>query len=136
MIYYYDDFEFMFLVHRGLNKEAFLAAAGAKHGYAADMFGRMYDALMIESLDVIDEFERYYKVEYENLGRFLYRKWNFTYEAVTEIMKQLEKNPEVRLMRRIEWSYHGSELRTFMSEEPMVNRIENILLMKEDENKI
>ncbi|KAA8480031.1 hypothetical protein BDE36_2379 [Arcticibacter tournemirensis] len=130
MIYYYDDFEFMFLVHRNLDKAAFLFSAGANHGYAADMFGRMYDALMIESLDVIEEFNRFYKPEYEALGGFLYRKWNFSYKNVEDILKKLEKNPEARLMRRIEYSYYGSELRKFMSEEPMVDRIEKILLMK------
>lgn len=130
MIYYYDDFEFMFMVHRDLTKDLFLQAAGAKRGYAADMFGRMYDAIMVESLDVMEEFERFYKVEYENIGRFLFRKWNFRANTVSQILKRMEENPNAVLRRRIESSYHGSELRRFMTEDPMVDRIEKILLMK------
>lgn len=130
MIYHYDDYEFIFIVHKQLDKNRFLAAAGARRGYAVDMFSRMYDALMGDSIDLVEEFERYYKIEYEDLGRFLYRKWNLSYKAVSEIIKFLKGDPNLTLKRRLESSYHGTQLRTFMSEDPMVDRIEKILLMK------
>lgn len=128
MIYMYDDFEFMFLIHKDIDRDAFLQLAGAKQGYARDMFGRMYDSLLRETLDVQEEYQLYYSTEYGNLGKYLYRKWNLDFDQVNEIMTHLKENSDLRLLRRIERSYQGTELRRFMTEDPMIERIEKILL--------
>ena len=129
MIFHYDQFEFMFLMKKSMNKEKFLIAAGAVRGYAKEMFSRMYDSLSSETIDIITEYEIYYKIEYDSLGKFLYRKYNLSHRMVTQIMDQLKKEPDLRLYRIIDRSYLNGQIRNFMSEDPMVERIEKILLM-------
>lgn len=130
MIFHYDGYEFMFLIHQDMSKDKFLEATGAKKGHSKELFGRMYDALRSENINVIEEYEAFYSLEYENLKSYLYRKWNMSYEMVEDIVQQITANPQLQLYRRIERSYQGGGLRNFMSEDPMVERIEKILMMK------
>lgn len=130
MIFHYDAYEFMFLIHQDMSKDKFLVAAGAKQGHSKELFGRMYDALRSENINVIEEYENFYSLEYNNLASYLYRKWNMRYEMVEDIIKQITENPQLQLFRRVERSYQGSGLRNFMSEDPMIDRIEKILIME------
>ena len=130
MIFHYDSFDFMFLIHQDMNKDKFLGVAGAKTGHSRELFDRIYQALRSENINVIEEYETFYSLEYNNLGSYLYRRWNMSYEMVEEIAQQIKENPQLLLFRRVERSYQGSGLRNFISEDPMVNRIEKILIMK------
>ena len=130
MIFLYDDFELMYVMHKEMNKEQFLSASGAAKGYANDMFSRMYDALTTESVDLADEYETYYQLEYENFFSFLYRKYNLTGKQVESTQEILSGDPDLRLYKKLEYCYDGSELRRFMSEEPMEDRITKILIKK------
>jgi hypothetical protein len=129
MIFHYDSFEFMFLIHNDMDRNRFLEAAGTPTGPSKELFGRIYDALRSENIDVIEEYETFYNLEYQNLGSYLYRKWNMSYDTVESICKCISENPELRLFRRVARSYQGSGLRNFISEEPMLERIEKILIM-------
>ena len=130
MIYYYDHSEFMFFIHQDMDRDKFLLAAGASKGYARDLFSRMYNAFAAEKIDMICEYETYYRVEYETFGHYLYHRWNMTAESVTAIVEMVEKQPHLRFFRRVERSYSGSQLRRFMTDDLMSDRIENILLME------
>ena len=112
MIFHYDGYDFMFLIHQDMNKDKFLEVAGAKKGHSQELFGRMYDALRSENINVIEEYEIFYSLEYDNLGSYLYRKWNMSYEMVESITRQLKENPQLLLFRRIERSYQGEQSRS------------------------
>jgi hypothetical protein len=133
MIYYYDYFEFMFFIHKDMDRDKFLLAAGATKGYARDMFSRLYDAFASEKIDVIEEYETFYRVEYETLGHYLYHRWNMTAETAMEIVTTVNEQPDLRFFRRVERSYAGNQLRRFMTEDLMFARIKKILLMKKND---
>ncbi|MDN5423098.1 MAG: hypothetical protein L0G07_06800 [Chryseobacterium sp.] len=113
-----------------MNRDKFIEVAGATKGHSKELFGRMYDALKSENINVIEEYEIFYSLEYDNLGSYLYRRWNMDYEMVEAIVQQLKENSQLLFFRRVERSYQGSALRNFMSEEPMIDRIEKILIMR------
>lgn len=54
------------------NREEFLAALGVSQGGLGEqIFGTVYDALFVASIDVKAEFKKYYSVEYANLAEYL-----------------------------------------------------------------
>lgn len=54
------------------DRNAFLAALGISHrGIGEQFFGTVYDALFIASIEVKNEFKKYYSVEYVNLAEYL-----------------------------------------------------------------
>lgn len=54
------------------DREKFLAALGiSRGGFGEQVFGTVYDALFIESIELKDEFNKYYSVEYASLAEYL-----------------------------------------------------------------
>lgn len=54
------------------DRKAFLAALGVSHGGIGEQFlGSVYDALFVSSIEVKDEFKRYYSAEYTSLSEYL-----------------------------------------------------------------
>ena len=54
------------------DRKEFLAALGIIHGGLGEQFfGTVFDALFVTSIDVKDEFKKYYSVEYANLAEYL-----------------------------------------------------------------
>ena len=54
------------------NLNEFLAALGVSRGGLGEhLFGTVFDALFVASIDVKDDFNKYYSVEYANLAEYL-----------------------------------------------------------------
>lgn len=54
------------------NRKEFLAALGvSRGGLGEQLFGTVYDALFVSSIEVKGEFKKYYAVEYATLGKYL-----------------------------------------------------------------
>ncbi|MCR9137609.1 MAG: hypothetical protein NXI27_16550 [Alphaproteobacteria bacterium] len=54
------------------NKEAFLAKLGVSRGRLGEhFFGKVYDAFFVHSIEIKQEFEKYYSVEYANLADYV-----------------------------------------------------------------
>lgn len=54
------------------DRTEFLGALGVSHGGLGEQFfGTVYDALFVTSIDVKEEFKKYYSVEYVNLAEYL-----------------------------------------------------------------
>jgi hypothetical protein len=54
------------------DREKFLAALGIfRGGFGEQVFGTVYDALFVASIELKDEFNKYYFVEYASLAEYL-----------------------------------------------------------------
>lgn len=54
------------------DRNEFLAALGvSRGGLGEQFFGTVYDALFVASIEVKDEFKKYYSVEYATLAEYL-----------------------------------------------------------------
>jgi len=54
------------------NREEFLVALGVSQGGLGEQFfGTVYDALFVASIEVKDEYKKYYCVEYASLAEYL-----------------------------------------------------------------
>ncbi len=70
MKYSYDSYKSLIVVNRNISKDYFLSRAGALHGYAKDMFSRIYDSIFSEAECVDDILNKYYYEEYEKWKTF------------------------------------------------------------------
>jgi len=77
MIYNYDEFGQLFvMIDKNINKDIFLEKVKVKSGtFADDLFSRVYDSLFSELINLEEEFEKYYSIEYESIKHFLYHKF-------------------------------------------------------------
>lgn len=67
-----DKMEFILPTSWVPNQEEFLAELGiSQGGLGEQIFGTVYDALFVASIDVKAEFKKYYSVEYANLAEYL-----------------------------------------------------------------
>ena len=54
------------------DRQQFLAALGVSSGGLGEQFfGNVYDALFVSSIEVKEEYKKYYSVEYANLAEYL-----------------------------------------------------------------
>lgn len=54
------------------NQEEFLVALGvSRGGLGEQLFGTVYDALFVTSIEVKSEYKKYYSVEYANFSEYL-----------------------------------------------------------------
>ncbi|MCM1221834.1 MAG: hypothetical protein NC548_45920 [Lachnospiraceae bacterium] len=120
----------MIVVNKNLSKEYFLSRAGALHGYAKDMFSRIYDSIFSEAERVDDILNKYYSDEYEKIEDFLYSKYCINPSDVDEIMKLVKSNENYVLYDFDELNYGDSGAVTFAFSSDMYERIINILLMR------
>lgn len=118
----------MVLMHPDLTEQQFLHKAGAKSGYAKQMFTDMYNSITSELIDVISEFERFYSFEYKTFEGYLYKKYNFEEEVILDLTKVMKENPNCRLYRKDEHSYGKYEIASFTTSDTMRDRITEILL--------
>jgi len=130
MKYSYDSYKSLIVVNRNISKDYFLSRAGALHGYAKDMFSRIYDSIFSEAECVDDILNKYYYEEYEKMEDFLYSKYCINREDVNKIMQLVNSNEDYILYDFDELNYGDSSAVTFAFSTDMYERIINILLMR------
>lgn len=65
------------------NRNEFLTALGVSRGGLGEhFFGAVFDALFVASIEVKDEFKKYYSVEYANLAEYLEIRYGQTLNEV------------------------------------------------------
>lgn len=73
------------------NKSDFLKAAQVvTDSYAEEFVRRIYDCLVSHAVDILEEYRKYYAIEYPDLATFLYWKYNVEYSIATEAVNSLE----------------------------------------------
>lgn len=130
MKYSYDSYKSLIVVNRNLSKDYFLSRAGALHGYAKDMFSRIYDSIISEAERVEDILKEFYSDEYEKIEDFLYFKYCINREDVDKIMQLVNSNENYILYDFDELNYGDSGAVMFAFSSDMYERIINILLMR------
>ena len=130
MKYSYDSYKSLIVVNRNLSKDYFLSRAGALHGYAKDMFSRIYDSIISEAERVEDILKEFYSDEYEKIEDFLYFKYCINREDVDKIMQLVNSNENYILYDFDELNYGDSGAVIFAFSLDMYERIINILLMR------
>ena len=131
MKYAYDQYKSLIIVNKNISKDYFLNQSGASHGYALDMFSRIYECIFSEAESLEDIFERYYIQEYQDIKSILYHKYCINRDDVKMIMELKNSNPDYVIYDFDELNYGDSGSITFAFSEEICERITNLLLMKE-----
>lgn len=139
MKFTFDSYKSVYLIHKDLTKAIFLARTGAKdNSYAQEVFARIFDCVHSELIDVVAEYEKYYKPEYRNVFHYLYHKLNMSDEQVSAIHGIAEAHPEYRIFRKRDFTYGDGGLEHFAFSDTLRDRSSELFLMKEkgDEEQI
>lgn len=133
MRFEYDWSTAFILINRKITKEGFIEKTGVKHGYSFQMFSRMFDAIFSELIDLEQEFDKYYAVEYDSIGHMLYKKYNLTTENIEHILKAKNDNPSCILYRTNDgFSFGDYGIIQFAFSDPMYDRITDLLLFTDN----
>lgn len=74
-----DEIEFILPTSWEPNRDEFLAALGVSRGGLGEhFFGVVYDAFFVRSIELKEEFKKYYSVEYASLADFLETRYGET----------------------------------------------------------
>lgn len=100
MIYPYSidgNTEYYFLtIGKYFNRKKFLKKVKVKKGFHAEkVFGRIYDELMSETIDIQREYRKYYGEEYGDIGKFLYQKFNIRRSLIDNLIEEMNKGRRV-----------------------------------------
>ena len=85
-----DKENYFVLISRDHSKSDFLRAAQvAADSLASELIERVYDCLVAHSVDIQEEYQKYYSDEYDNLGSFLYWKYNIDVDTIEQVESNL-----------------------------------------------
>lgn len=81
------DFRYFFIYLKNINetccKENFLSKSKVqKNSYAWEFMSRIYDSIILDTVDLKKEYNKYYFEEYSNFELFLYNKYLIDYEEL------------------------------------------------------
>ena len=137
MIYNYDEFGQLFvMIDKNINKDIFLEKVKVKSGtFADDLFSRVYDSLFSELINLEEEFEKYYSIEYESIKHFLYHKFCMPIEVIEDFFKlKTERKTYTLFYKKERDSYGDYSIMRYAFSEVLDERIIKILLLKDNEN--
>ena len=126
--YCYDFYKYLIFAHKDLNIEYFIEKSGVTSGYALELFIRIFNSLMSESMDVLYLYETYYKEEYPSFANFIYKYYALEEDVVMAIMKELHSFPEIRLYDYDALSV-GENFDNFIMSDELATRFDNLLRM-------
>lgn len=133
MIFTYDEHNYFVVIHTELTKKAFLKRVKVTpNTFAEGIFGRMYDCLSSELIDVRKEYNDFYRQEYTHFREYLIRAFALPAEEADRLLALVNSNPKFVLYRKEQYSYGDYSLEQFALSDSMKARIErNLLLQKE-----
>lgn len=120
-----------FITYKNLTREKFVQASSVAEGsWAEELMHRIYDCLVGNAVNVIDEYERFYKVEYCTLDEFLVKRYGLTDKGLGTIKENL---PEDYILAHghmeSQGDYNMSQLMEFSDE--IVKAVNEILTIGE-----
>jgi hypothetical protein len=133
ILYAYESYRYLMRVHKGKKKE-FLTLAGAKAGYAKEMFGSIYDAIFSEAIDVKEMYDSYFTNEYKDFEHFLKMHYNIPSNIVKKFSK-VAKETDFRLIEFDALSYGGDTVPGLVMSDDLFERMYNWLNWQKDEDK-
>lgn len=129
--YGYDSYSYIMVVNRMLTRNEFINRCGAKDGFAAKLFGHLYDCIFVEAMDVEHLYEQYYKAEYDSYSEFLLKRYGMTNFMHNEFMKLLKSDSDLYVIEFSSLNYGDSSMEDFLFSEKCRDRIYKILVMKD-----
>ena len=127
MIYSYDTYRYIIIVNKNISLDIFLKKCGAKTGFAKNMFTHLYNSIFAESTNIVEEFDEYYKIEYNSLQNYLHRRYAVPKNKAKNIVKTKESNPNYTIISYDALSYGMENNDNFLFGEILYNRIMDIL---------
>lgn len=92
MIYFIHEDQYILHLKKRIDKSSFIKNGQVlPSSYAGELLGRIYDCLITHSIDVIDEYQRYYIEEYSDLKSFLYWKYNIDESTIDSVISDLRQ---------------------------------------------
>ena len=95
------------------NRKEFLAVLGVSMGGLGEqLFGTVYDALFVSSIDIKGEYKKFYSVEYATLAEYLEIRYG-------KVLKEEDLEPDRVFMvtwlpQAIDRDYEGNKLNTVL----------------------
>ena len=127
--YGYDVYRYLIFAHKDLDIDYFTRKSGATSGYALELFTRIFNSLMSESMDVSYLYETYYKEEYPTFESFILKYYELEEDIVKEIMDELHAFPEIRLYDYNALSV-GENFDDFITSDELESRFDKLLRME------
>ena len=128
----YDIFRYLMPV-RSISREDFIIKAGAKGGFAGEMFGSIYDAIFVEADDVWELYNKYYVQEYQSFEHFISMHYNIPMEESQRLSKIIE-NKENKLIDFSSVDFGSDEIEQFVFSDDMYVRFYDLIKYKEHED--
>ncbi|MFH1900987.1 MAG: hypothetical protein ABIK26_01900 [Candidatus Omnitrophota bacterium] len=130
MIYGYEAFNRYFIIFdKRITRNRFIKRAKVKkNSFSGKLMGRIYDCLTSELVDVLEEYKKFYSLEYEAFEEFLYKKYNLDNETLQLILDKLKESKSLVLYHKKEYTYGDYSLEPFILSETMIKKIEKILI--------
>lgn len=128
----YDTFRYLMPVH-SISREDFILKAGAKGGFASEMFGSIYDAIFVEADDVWESYNTYYKQEYKSFEHFISMHYNIPMEASQRLSNIIE-NKDNKLIDFSSVDFGSDEIEQFVFSDDMYERFYDLIKYKEHED--
>jgi hypothetical protein len=96
-----------------------------KNRYAGRLIKRIYDCLRAGNVNVIDEYNKYYALEYSGLSEFLYRRYNCSDSIIKIILENMNDDKVLELGD----AYSGGDynLGHFIMSEEILHRLNKFI---------
>jgi len=137
MIYNYDDFgQFFIIIDKNLTKEIFLTNVKVEQGsFAEDMFSRIYDSIFSELINLEEEFEKYYSIEYKSIQHFLFQKFCFPSDVIKDFFSLKSQSESYCIFYKHEKDSYGDySITRYAFSDEMYEKVTSTLLLKDYEN--
>ena len=128
----YDTFRYLMPI-RSISREEFILQAGAKSGFASEMFGSIYDAIFVEADDVKELYDKYYDQEYQSFEHFISMHYNIPMEASQRLSKIIA-NKDNKLIDFSSVDFGSDEIEQFVFSDEMYDRFYELIKYKEHED--
>ena len=130
MRYAYEMYRYLMLVNKNLTLELFLQRAGAKQGFAKQMFTNMYNSIFAECHYVEEEYEQYYQLEYPDLYHYLHTRYNVEIPPLNLLIEEKNKSLDYIFIEYSSLSCGDGSIDDLMFQDKLSERMENILLLR------
>ena len=132
------DYRYFFIYIKNINykcyKERFLKKAKVKeYSYAWNLMSRIYDSIILNTVDLKEEYRKYYVEEYSSFELFLYNKYLIEYDEL-EYFEDY-KNDKYTIYFGDLKNNDGYELERLIQENPkLIEKINKLFKECIDEN--
>lgn len=82
-----------FITYKNLTRDRFIESSGVKKdSWAEDLMQRIYDCLLGNVTNVIEEYKKFYQVEYSTLDEFLRKRYGLNESELQTVKDSLPQN--------------------------------------------